>query len=307
MNTKYNKIAELGTKIGVLTLTTFVLVSLFVVSPVFAEEMGENTTNTAKPTVGENSPNKEVLRAKVEDKKLENETKKIERVKTAADKQLDQRIESLNKLKERVAILKNVNDTDKATINTVIGNVISDLNELRNVIDTATSTEVVKSARETITKNYRVYVLVMPQLSIIASADRMITMVSMLNIVSSKLESRLMQVATSSTEITSANLATANKALVDLKAKILQAQTDAQAAVALVAPLVPDQGDKTVAEANLKVMKEARAKIKSAQTNLVTAKKDAETITKILGKEKRMQKTATSTDSEKTKKENDLR
>lgn len=212
MNTKYNKIAELGTKIGVLTLTTFVLVSLFVVSPVFAEEMGENTTNTAKPTVGENSPNKEVLRAKVEDKKLENETKKIERVKTAADKQLDQRIESLNKLKERVAILKNVNDTDKATINTVIGNVISDLNELRNVIDTATSTEVVKSARETITKNYRVYVLVMPQLSIIASADRMITMVSMLNIVSSKLESRLMQVATSSTEITSANLATATKA-----------------------------------------------------------------------------------------------
>ena len=42
MNTKYNKIAEIGTKIGVLTLTTFVLVSLFVASPALAEETDGN-------------------------------------------------------------------------------------------------------------------------------------------------------------------------------------------------------------------------------------------------------------------------
>ncbi len=228
------------------------------------------------------------------------DTKKTQRAKTAADKILDQRIENLNKLKERVAQFKNVNDTDKTSINTVISNVISDLGLLRTAIENATSTDYVKQVREMVNNNYRVYALIMPQLSIIASADRMITTVSMLSIVASKIEVRLGAVATG-TDITSANLALANKSLQAMKDKLVQSQADAQSAVNLVAPLVPDQGDKTVADSNLKTMKDARAKIKSAQTNIVGAKKDAETITKILAKEKRAQKTATTTQLENIK------
>lgn len=223
------------------------------------------------------------------------EEKKVEKVKSVADKQLDQRIENLIKLKERVMAYKNVSDTDKTTIVTVIGNVISELNDLKSTIENATSSDVVKESREKITKNYRVYALVMPQLSLIASADRMTTMVSMMNIVATKLENRLGQVATG-TDITTQNLASANKSLADLKAKLVQAQSDAQSAVTLVSQLVPDEGDKTVMESNQKALKDARAKIKSAQTNLVTAKKNAEAITKILGKEKKKDiKNATTT------------
>jgi hypothetical protein len=95
-------------------------------------------------------------------------------------------------------------------------------------------------------------------------------------------------------------LTAANKSLQSMKDRLVQSQMDAQSAVNLVAPLLPDQGDKAVAESNLLVMKDARLKIKSAQTNIVNAKKDAETITKLLAKEKRDQKTASSTQSDKT-------
>ncbi|MDE2041367.1 MAG: hypothetical protein KGI59_03250, partial [Patescibacteria group bacterium] len=52
----------------------------------------------------------------------------------------------------------------------------------------------------------------------------------------------------------------------------------AQAAVAEVSPLVPDQGDKTVMASNTSTMKDARAKIKTAVSDLTAARKDALTI-----------------------------
>lgn len=211
---------------------------------------------------------------------------KVDKAKSTADKQLEQRIESLNKLKERISSFKNISENDVTTMNTFISNVVIELNDLKATIDNATSSDDVKESREKINKNYRIYALVIPQLSIIASADRMTTMISMLNIVASKMDVRINAVATG-TDITTANLTSAKKALSDMKDKLVLAQGDVQSAVSLVAPLVPDQGDKAVMEVNLKAMKDARAKIKSAQANLVTARKDAETIAKILSKEKK--------------------
>lgn len=210
---------------------------------------------------------------------------KKERVKTTADKMLDQRIESLNKLKERLTQMKNLSDTDQAALNTVINNVINDLNNVRTNIETATSTESAKEARESITKKYRVYALLMPQLNIIASADRITTMVSMMNIVTAKLESRLSSASTTSS-LSITDLNTANKALVEVKTKLADAQNNAQSAVTQVSGLIPDDGDKAIADSNLKSLKEARSKLKTAQSSLVTAKKNAESVMKVLGKEK---------------------
>lgn len=210
---------------------------------------------------------------------------KKERVKTTADKMLDQRIESLNKLKDRLSEMKNLSDTDQAALNTLINNVINELSNVRTNIEMATSTESAKEARESITKKYRVYALLMPQLNIIASADRMTTMVSMMNVVSAKIESRLSNASTTSS-LSTLDLNNANKALIEIKTKLADAQNNAQSAVTQVSGLVPDDGDKTIADSNLKALKEARTKLKTAQSSLVTAKKNAESIMKILGKEK---------------------
>ena len=225
------------------------------------------------------------------------EEAKKERIKTSADKLLDQRIDSLNKLKDRLSEMKNLTDTDQSAINTLINNAITELNNVRTAIENATSSEATKEARESITKKYRIYALLMPQLNIIASSDRMTTMVSMLNVVAAKIESRLSS-ASSTASLGSTDINNANKALIDMKTKLADAQNNAQSAVTQASGLVADDGDKTVAESNLKALKEARSKIKSAQTSLVTAKKDAESIMKILGKEKVKEvkkETATST------------
>ena len=214
---------------------------------------------------------------------------KISKAKTTADKQLDQRIENLEKLKDKVNKFKNVSDNDKSSIIAIVDELISKLNILRNTIETATSTDAIKEARSYVTENYRVYALLNPELNIIASADRINTMISMMNIVGAKLETRLSTLATSS-DITSANITSAAKALVDLKTKLVSAQTKVQESMKIVQPLMPDQGDKAVMESNQKALKDARAKIKLANTDLIGAKKDVETIMKILGKEKKVQK-----------------
>lgn len=223
------------------------------------------------------------------ERKEQKQLEKSDKIKSIADKQLDQRMENLGKLKDKVNKFKNINDNDKNSIIAIIDQLVSKLNALKNTIDTATSTAVIKEAKDSITENYRVYMLVNPELNIIASADRIGTMISMMNIIGAKLETRLGAVGTSSS-ITSANLTLANKTLADLKTKIVDAQTNIQEAIKMVAPLMPDQGDKAIMESNTKTLKDARAKIKTAHNDLITAKKDSETIVKILAKDKKIEK-----------------
>jgi hypothetical protein len=227
--------------------------------------------------------------AKKKEKKEQKQLEKSDKVRSAADKQLDQKIENLGKLKDKVNKFKNINDNDRNSIIAIIDQLVSKLNTLKNTIDSATSTTLIKESRDSITENYRIYMLINPELNIIASADRISTVISMMNIIGAKLESRLEAVGTSSS-ITSANLTLANKTLTDLKTKIVDAQTNVQEAIKMVAPLMPDQGDKTIMESNLKTLKDARAKIKVAHNDLIAAKKDAEIIVKILGKDKKIEK-----------------
>ena len=235
--------------------------------------------------LGYNQAGAVVASSTKETAKENREEMKKDKIKSKADMLLDNRIDSLNKLKERVSQMKNLSDADQASITTIVNNVINDLTTLRTSIENATSSDSAKALRESITKKYRVYALVMPQINIIAAADRMTTSVSMMNVVSAKLETRINSATTS--ELSSANITLASKTLVELKSKLAKAQSEAQEAVTMVASLNPDDGDKTVADSNMKALKDARAKIKSAQSNLVGAKKDAESIVKILGKEKK--------------------
>lgn len=230
-------------------------------------------------------------------KESNNAEKRIEKTKTVADKQLDQRIDDLGKVVKRIDELKNISDTDKSAILTVLRGLIDSLNGLRTEIDNATSTENVKQLREIISQNYRVYALVMPQLNTIAAADRMTTMISMMAVVGAKIESRLGNTATSS-QITSINIASAKKSLENMKDSLVEAQKFIKESIELVSPLVPDQGDKSIMDSNLATLKEGRAKIKSAQASLVSAKKSAEAVLKVIGKDKSFARKVASTTPE---------
>ena len=207
-----------------------------------------------------------------------NQAKRLQMLGTRGTKEIDVRVDSLNKLVTRIQGLRNVSDSQKTQIVTTLQNLITNLTTLRSQITAEASTTALKGEVAEITKNYRVYALAIPQLNIFAASDRIITIAAMMNTIGSKLQARL-QAATGVP-----NIATLQSDLTDMGAKIADANTQAQAAVAEVSPLVPDEGDKTKMASNTAALKDARTKIQAAEKDLAAARTDAKTIIEALVK-----------------------
>lgn len=198
-----------------------------------------------------------------------------QKLQTKGSSETEARITSLNQLISRINSLINVPSDDKSSLESNLQTEITDLTNLESRIATATNTTTLKNDDASITESYRVYALVMPQARIIAAADRAETIAGMLNAVATQLQSRI-------TSIPSGTNTTAwQTSLTDLQAKTADAITQAKAAIALVTPLVPDQGDATVMTSNKTALTNARADIKNASTDLTAARSDAKSV--ILG------------------------
>jgi DNA repair exonuclease SbcCD ATPase subunit len=242
MNTKYNKIN---------LLIAGLVLAVFVAAPVFAQ-----TTGTIQKDTTAQASNLKTLISR-------------------ADTQIDQRIKSLNNLIGRMGEMKKISATDKTSLNSSVQNVIDELNALKIKIDAETNIQTARVDYQSTTKSYRVYALVMPQISIMAASDRILTIVDSLNALSSKIQSRF-------ASLTVANADPINQTLSDLKAEISDASVQAKAATSAVATLVPDLGDKTKLAANTAALKDARDKIKKASADIASARSDAGTIAKFL-------------------------
>ena len=197
------------------------------------------------------------------------------RMRGQAGQMIDQRLTSLNNLITRVQGLKNVSDAEKVSLAGTIQSVISNLTTLKTAIATDTSTSSLHTDMTAITQANRVYALIIPQVNIIAAGDRVQTIVSMINGVSTKLQTRLSQATTTSTTSTAVT-----SAMSDLTSKLSDANSQALAAISEVSSLTPDQGDKTKMAANTAALKDARSKIQVATKDIVAARKDVTTVMK---------------------------
>lgn len=204
---------------------------------------------------------------------------RVSTMQSRGDREIDARVESLNKLSARIQEMKNVSASEKASISATIQSEIGALGTLKARIDAGTSTTTVRGDVQSIAPAYRIYALIMPQLHIIAASDRIITLVGMMNTLGIKLQSRLSASATVDASL--------QAKLTDFNAKTADAGVQAQAAVSLVAGLRPDQGNQTIMQSNLAALKDARSKIRTAEQDLKTARKDAQDIIKELVKSDR--------------------
>ncbi len=238
-----------------------------VVSPVFAQG---STTSSARANAAANRTTTAAA----------NIQKRIANWQARGAKEIDARIASMNDLLTRVQAMKNVSDADKATLNTEIQSLESSLTNLKTSISSDTSSTTLATDVKSITQSYRVYMLVEPQVRIIAAADRIKTIVDQLTVIDGKIQSRL------ATDPTASANAAVQSALTDITAKLNDASSQAQAAVTEVTSLKPDQGDQTVMQANTSSLKDARSKIATAQKDLVSARKDVQSIIKALGQSK---------------------
>jgi len=199
----------------------------------------------------------------------------MQRQQTRAGQEIDRRVTSLQDLLTRTGEIKNLTDQDKASIATAINTQITALTALKVKIAADTDEATLKTDLESITSSYRIYALVLPQIRIIAAADRVVTISKELQAIGAKLQARIQAAASAGADMTAANAS-----LTAYATKLGDAQTQAQAAVTEIAGLVPDNGDATVMASNTAALKDARTKIQAAQQDIVAARKDAETIRK---------------------------
>lgn len=212
---------------------------------------------------------------KLEERKAEVKGNLEDRAHSRAEMEIDRRLAGLNKLQARIDGMKRVSDADQADLDASISAQIQAMNDLKAKIAADTDPAALKADIESITKAYRVFILVMPKGAITAAADRIETVVGAMQTLSGKLSVRIDAAAAAGTDVTALRAA-----LDDMNAKVADADVQAKAAISAVADLAPDNGDASVQASNTAALKDARAKIQAAQADLKAARADAGTIIK---------------------------
>ena len=186
---------------------------------------------------------------------------------------IDNRIAAMQKAEARIDAAVKLSADEKADLKASIDNVISQLTALKAQIGTDTSTTTLKADAGSITKAYRVYMLVLPQAAIASASDRALAIITQMSALETKLEARISAAQSAGTDVSAMNTA-----LSDFKAKVADAQSNANAAAAEVKDLSADNGDQATASANTSALKDARAKLETARQDLKAAYADAKTI-----------------------------
>lgn len=195
---------------------------------------------------------------------------------TRANQEISRRINALNALSARVNEMMRLSAADKDALSSSIQSQITALNTLQLQISTdaaANNTSTLKTDVDSITSSYRIFALILPQGSIEAAADRVLTIVGIMNDLGTKFSARIQAAQSAGNDV-----AAASTTLADFNAKVSDANTQANAATSEVASLTPDNGNATIEASNTAALKDAHSKILTAQQDLVAARADAETI-----------------------------
>jgi hypothetical protein len=174
-------------------------------------------------------------------------TVSIDQLRARAVAEIDRRVDSLNKLESRIDAMVKVSAASKASIKATVDAQIKLLTDLKSTIQNTTDEASLKASMASITKAYRVYMLVMPQLQILAAADRITTTADLMTTFTQKLDTRIAEAKSAGKDVAALESASA-----DMKTQISEAKANASAAITLTVNLKPDNGDKALMESNKK-------------------------------------------------------
>lgn len=215
---------------------------------------------------------------------------KEESQKKNASKEVERRIESLSKLTARIQEMKKLSDTDKTLLINQVQEQVIALEVLKVKIESDTDPVTLKADRQLMAKQYRIYMLFIPRIQILASADRIIEITDDISVLITKIQDRLTQAAVNGKDVTALQATFKN-----IQVKLADAKLQAESAQVLVTSLVPDNGDINIAKSNQKALQNARTKLVLAKKDIAGIQNDIQTIRKALPAEK--PKTSTSSAS----------
>ena len=198
------------------------------------------------------------------------------KARAAGSAEIDARIASLNKMIARLADATRLSADAKASLTTELNAQMTALTALKAQIGTEATTTL-KDDVKSITKDFRVYALVLPKAAITAAADRIMTIVAQMETLSGKIATRITAAQTAGADVSAAI-----SAHTDFDMKVADAKLQAQAAVSTVAGLTADAGATTTLEANTAALKLAKGKLEAAQADLKAARADVEIIIKAI-------------------------
>lgn len=238
----------------ILSIVSITLLSLGLVTPVYAQ-YGDAMRATVTP--GAKAAAREAT---------------MTRLRNRADTEITRRVNALTKLINLINAMKRLTTDQKSSFTTGIQGQITALNALKAKIDADTDLSTLRTDVQSIVTSYRIFALYMPQVSIMAHADRLLAIVDEMNTISSKVKARVDAAQSAGVDTT------AMQALMtDRAAKIADASTQAQNAIAAVLPLTPDgyPGNKTT-------LTSARTMLVTARQDLQKALQDVQEIRKLL-------------------------
>ncbi len=155
---------------------------------------------------------------------------RMTRLHQRCDTEISTRLTNLNNLNNVVGQLKKLSPSQVLQFQTEIRTDITNLTNLKTKCDADTNPTTLISDIKSIFTSYRVYAVFMPQVRLLAAADRTATTVDLFNDYSSKLAYRI------NAQGNPANLVSL---LNDMNAKIADAKTQYTNAINLVSPLSP--------------------------------------------------------------------
>jgi hypothetical protein len=171
--------------------------------------------------------------------KAARQTTQITRIKTQSDKAIDNRITSLNTRIAKINALKKISDSQKSDFASQFQSRITDLTNLKAKIDADTDLNTIKADYKSIFTDNRIFAIFEPKMNIMAQADNIIGRAN-----------------TQLTKTTDANV----------QAKLNDAITQANAAIAKVSGLTPQNYPAK------DILTSARSLIKLALADLNTAR-----------------------------------
>ncbi len=237
-------------------------IALCITSSVYAVE--ETITNTPIPIkIEDRRAAIEVRATQKMEKRIENTTNITSRLKEKAIKELDRRIASLTKLIEKITVIKRLTEVQKSTLFAQVQEEITSLTTLKTTITGQTDIEALRSSIQSIVRSYRIYVLYIPKMNIIANGDKILSLIEgEMTTLTTKLQMRIDEVKAKGISVDAIN-----GLMTQRQAKLTEATTQARGAIKKVVVLTPDgwPGNRTELQSARAMLEIARKAMNDAQ------------------------------------------
>jgi DNA repair exonuclease SbcCD ATPase subunit len=186
-------------------------------------------------------------------------------LKAKGDAEITRRLTNLNTVKNRIAGLTSLTDSDKSALTTEVSNEISGLTTLKSKLDAETTLDAARTDVQSIITDYRVYALVTPVARLVEVVDQLTQVETKLTTLQAKIQGAADQAQSKGKDVTAIQ-----KNITDLQAQINAAQNATTGLTAKLLALQPSDYN-----ADHTVLEQYRTAVGTAVTAVKAARDDA--------------------------------